>query len=244
MVYIIGHRGGRDLWAENGMTGFRNLAAMPVEGVEFDVHLTEAGELLVIHDPTLDRTTDRTGPVASLGAGEHRSVMLKNGNGDTIPTLDDVCETFIPTGIELHVELKADRAGNPYPGLEAKAAAALDRHGLTQRSILTSFNPKVLETVRVVAPHIRTLSSFDAKSADRLGLLEGIDMLLEVSDVVAVEKGLLDSHWEVIASRIPADQLGVWVPNEEADLAYWLDKPLRQLTTDRPDLALQMRRSR
>ncbi|MNY76053.1 hypothetical protein D3C86_2155100 [compost metagenome] len=69
-------------------------------------------------------------------------------------------------------------------------------------------------------------------------------MLLEVSDIVAVEKGLLDSHWEVIASRIPADRLGVWVPNEEADLAYWLDKPLRQLTTDRPDRALEIRRSR
>lgn len=243
MVHIIGHRGGRDLWAENGMTGFRELAAMPVEGVEFDVHLTNAGELLVIHDPTLDRTTDRTGPVAALGAGEHRAVALKNGDGDTIPSLDDVLEAFAHTGMELHVELKADTNGNPYPGLEAKAAAALDRFGLTERSILTSFNPKVLETVRAVAPQIRTLSSFDANSANRLGLLDGIEMLLAVSDIIAVEKNLLDRHWDVITARIPADQLGVWVPNEENDLAFWLEKPLRQLTTDRPDRALKMRRA-
>lgn len=244
MVHIIGHRGGRDLWAENGMTGFGALAALPVEGVEFDVHLTEAGELLVIHDPTLDRTTDRQGPVAQLAAGEHRSVLLKNGNGDTIPSLDEVLEAFAPTTIELHVELKADSSGAPYPGLEQKAAAALDRHGLAERSILTSFNPDVLRTVRSVAPHIRTLSSFDTKSADRLGLLEGIAVLLDVSDIIAVEKGLLDRHWDAIASRIPADRLGVWVPNEEADLSYWLDKPVRQLTTDRPDRALKLRRSR
>jgi glycerophosphoryl diester phosphodiesterase len=244
MVHIIGHRGGRDLWAENGMSGFRALAAMPVEGVEFDVHLTEAGELLVIHDPTLDRTTDRQGPVARLAAGEHRSVLLKNGDGDTIPSLDEVLETFAPTNIELHVELKADSSGNVYPGLEQKAAAALDRRGLAERSILTSFNPDVLRTVRAVAPHIRTLSSFDTKSADRLGLLEGIATLLNVSDVIAVEKGLLDRHWDVFTSHIPADRLGVWVPNEEADLSYWLDKPVRQLTTDRPDRALKLRRAR
>ena len=58
MVMIVGHRGGRNLWPENSLSGFRKLAAMPVEGVEFDVHLTGGGELLVIHDPTLDRTTD------------------------------------------------------------------------------------------------------------------------------------------------------------------------------------------
>jgi glycerophosphoryl diester phosphodiesterase len=243
MVHIIGHRGGRDLWAENGMTGFRELAAMPVEGVEFDVHLTGAGELLVIHDPTLDRTTDRSGPVAALAAGEHRSVALKNGNGDSIPTLDEVLETYRPTGIELHVELKADAAGDPYRGLEAKAAAAIDRHGLAHRAILTSFNPKVLEAVRTVAPHIRTLSSFDTKSAQRLGLLDGIAMLLAVSDIIAVEKGLLLGQWDAITALIPEDRLGVWVPNEDADLAFWLNKPLRQLTTDRPDRALKMRRA-
>ena len=55
MVMIIGHRGGRNLWPENSLSGFRKLKAMPVEGVEFDVHLTTAGELLVIHDPTLEQ---------------------------------------------------------------------------------------------------------------------------------------------------------------------------------------------
>lgn len=242
MVLIIGHRGGRDLWAENGLTGFRALAALPVEGVEFDVHLTEAGELLVIHDATLDRTTDHQGPVAQLRAGVHRHVFLKNGDGDTVPSLDDVLQTFAPTSIELHVELKADSTGQPYRGLEEKAAAVLDRHGLADRSILTSFNPDVLRTVRRVAPHIRTLSSFDTKSADWLGLVEGIATLLDVSDIIAVEKGLLDRHWDLITSRIPADRLGVWVPNEAADLTYWLDKPVRQLTTDRPDRALKLRR--
>ena len=63
MTKITGHRGARNLWPENSMTGFRNVLDLGVDAIEFDVHLTDAGELVVIHDATLDRTTDRTGPV-------------------------------------------------------------------------------------------------------------------------------------------------------------------------------------
>lgn len=241
MVHIIGHRGGRNLWPENSPEGFRKLAAMPVEGVEFDVHLTAAGELLVIHDPTLDRTTDRTGSVAALARGEHLQVRLNDSDGATIPTLAEVLEIFRRTAFELHVELKADPEGKPYPGIEARAAALLDDFGLSGRSVLTSFLPEVLTAIRKAAPHIRTLSSFDAKSANRYGLMQGLQTMLQLSDVIAVERHVLDRHWKAITDLVPQERLGVWVPNEEADLAYWLTKPIRQLTTDRPDLAVSLR---
>lgn len=241
MVMIIGHRGGRNLWPENSLSGFRKLAAMPVEGVEFDVHLTGDGELLVIHDPTLDRTTDRTGPVAALKAGEHRSVRLKDSDGEAIPTLEEVLEIFQAGTMELHVELKSGVGHVPYPGLEAKVAALIDRFGLAERTILTSFHEEILEEIGRVAPHIRTLSSFDRNSADRLGLIAGLEAMLELSDVVAVEKSLLIAEWDAIVARVPLEQLGAWVPNEEEDLAYWLDKPIRQITTDRPDRAVRIR---
>lgn len=241
MVMIVGHRGGRNLWPENSLSGFRKLAELPVEGVEFDVHLTRTGELLVIHDPMLDRTTDRSGPVADLPAGEHRKVELKQSGSEPIPTLEEVLTVFGDSTIELHVELKADAAGTPYPGLEAKAAAMLDRLGVAGRSVLTSFLPEVLAKVREVAPHIRTLSSFDRNSAERMGLASGLQAILDVSDIVAVEKGLLDAHWDEIVALVPLDRLGAWVPNEEAELAHWLAKPIRQITTDCPDLAVRVR---
>jgi glycerophosphoryl diester phosphodiesterase len=241
MVFIIGHRGGQNLWAENSLGGFRELARLPVEGVEFDVHLTGAGELLVIHDPTLDRTTDHSGPVAALAAGEHRAVRLKDANGDTLPLLEEVLDVFAHTAFELHVELKADQLGKPYPGLEACVVAVLDAAGLSDRSIITSFHPEVLAEIRRVAPHLRTLASFDGKSAQRLGLHEGLVTMLDVADVIAIEKNVLDRHWDEIAALIPEERLGTWVPNEQDDLAYWLGRPIRQLTTDRPDRALAAR---
>lgn len=243
MVMIIGHRGGRNLWPENSLSGFKKLAAMPVEGVEFDVHLTVGGELLVIHDPTLDRTTDRTGPVAALRAGEHRNVHLKDSDGEAIPTLEEVLEIFRPGTMELHIELKSGVNHQVYPGLEAKAAALVDRFGLAERSILTSFHEEILAVLGRVAPHIRRLSSFDRNSANRMGLEAGLREMLRLSDVVAVEKSLLAAEWEAIVDLVPLDRLGAWVPNEEADLAIWLRKPIRQITTDRPDLAVQVRAS-
>lgn len=242
MVHIVGHRGGRNLWPENSLMGFRELAKMPVDGVEFDVHLTGDGELLVIHDPTLDRTTDCTGPVGALAAGEHRQVRLKDSDDQSIPLLEEVLDIFVPTTMELHVELKADHNGTPYLGLEAKVAAMLEAKALSERAIMTSFHAEVLATIRREAPHMRTLSSFDAKSAERMGgVRAGLATMLGLSDVIAIEKGVLGPYWNEISAMIPQERLGVWVPNEEQDLSYWLGMPIRQLTTDRPDRAVSLR---
>jgi glycerophosphoryl diester phosphodiesterase len=214
---------------------------MPVEGVEFDVHLTDAGELLVIHDPTLDRTTDHSGPVAALQPGAHRQVRLRDSEGEAIPTLQEVLEVFASGDIELHIELKSGVGHRIYPGLEAKTAALVERFGLGERSILTSFHEEILEELGRVAPHVRRLSSFDRNSADRLGLEAGLDKMLALSDIVAVEKSLLTAEWAAIAAKMPPERLGAWVPNEEDDLAYWLRQPIRQITTDRPDRAVRIR---
>lgn len=241
MTLIVGHRGARNLWPENSLSGFRNLLALPVEAVEFDVHLSDAGELLVIHDPTLDRTTNRTGPVSALGLCERHDVILKGCGGEGIPTFEEVLSVFKDSSLELQVELKADAAGVPYHGLEAKAAAVLDAMGLADRAFLTSFNPDVLATLRRVAPHMRTLLSFYRGSTERLGLAAGLEAALTVADVVDVEKSLLSAEWEAITGMAPLDRLGVWTANSEEDLAYWLAKGLRNVTTDRPDIALAVR---
>lgn len=237
---IVGHRGARNLWPENSLTGFRNLLTLPVEAVEFDVHLSASGELLVIHDATLDRTTERTGLLADLAEGEYRSVILK-GTNERIPTLNEVLEIYAPSNLVLHVELKADHNRRPYDGLEAKAAAAIDRFGLAGRSILTSFNSDVLKTIGEVAPHIRRLSSLDRKSAEAKGVRQSVEDLLAVSDIIAIEKALLEEEWDLLSALVPEEKLGVWVPNEEDDITYWMSKPVFQLTTDRPDLAVKVR---
>src|SRR3954447_9031262 len=111
---IIGHRGARNIWAENSLSGFRNVCGLGVDAVELDVHLSSDGELMVIHDPLLDRTTDHKGPLGRMSRDALRQVKLIDTLDETIPTLPDVLDVFAPTGIELEIEFKMDATGNPY----------------------------------------------------------------------------------------------------------------------------------
>ncbi|MBM7331934.1 hypothetical protein JS562_55530 [Agrobacterium sp. S2] len=81
MKKIMAHRGARNLWAENSLTGFRNVLALEIDSVEFDLHLSDAGQILVIHDASLDRTTTGSGNVRALDDAGRRAVRLKKRTG-------------------------------------------------------------------------------------------------------------------------------------------------------------------
>lgn len=162
MTAINGHRGARNLWPENSLPGFRNALQLGCDAIEFDVHLTDAGELVVIHDPLLDRTTDGTGPVRALTPETRRRTLLKDSD-TVVPTLGEVLEVLAPVhGLGLHVEIKLDEAGQPYPGIAARVADALISHGLERRAHLTSFDVGTLRDCAAVAPSIARLVSADA----------------------------------------------------------------------------------
>src|SRR3954467_11193953 len=118
MAMIVGHRGARHLWPENSLDGFHRTRALRIDGVEFDVHVARDGELVVIHDATLDRTTEGQGPVAALTSVELAATRLRDGGGKGVPTLDEVLEVFADCAMELHIEIKTDAQDHLYAGLE------------------------------------------------------------------------------------------------------------------------------
>jgi glycerophosphoryl diester phosphodiesterase len=243
MTMIIGHRGGRNLWPENSLSGFLKTRDLALDGVEFDVHLTNAGELVVIHDATLDRTSLGTGPVADLPLGAHQTTLLK-GTEEGIPLLKDVLEIFAQTTGELHIELKDDANVEPYPGLVDAVYAEVERYGLLERSFLTSFSLSVLEELRAKYPKARTLNSMHGPNVEREGLIPALEKRLALADVIAIQNDVLREHWDTITSIVPLSRLGGWVPNTEEDLRYWLTKGLRQITTDEPIRALDVSEDR
>ena len=83
---LASHRGGAILWPENSLTAFRNSLALPVEQLELDVHASADGEAVVIHDATLDRTTDAQGPVRALDAAALRAVAVCGTRAVIIPS--------------------------------------------------------------------------------------------------------------------------------------------------------------
>lgn len=244
MVLIVGHRGARNLWPENSLAGFEKTRDLGVDGVEFDVHLSRDGEMVVIHDPSLERTTEGKGPVATRTATELAATKLRDGNGEGVPTLDAVLDIYAGTAMELHIEIKTDFLGRAYQGLEAKLVDLIARRGLQQQAILTCFVPEVLETVRHLNPRQRVLGSLDRRSAELMGGLEGALTRFDriAGCIVAVEKGLLADSLDLCRQRLSTDRLGAWVPNEPDDIAFWVSQPIRRITTDRPDIALTERR--
>src|SRR5882672_10189082 len=91
---LAAHRGGALLWPENSLLAFRNAVALGADFIEFDVHLSREGEVMVIHDPTLDRTTNGQGAVRDRTVAELKALRLKDRagvvTGETVPTLDEV----------------------------------------------------------------------------------------------------------------------------------------------------------
>ncbi|KQV70134.1 glycerophosphodiester phosphodiesterase family protein [Rhizobium sp. Root1220] len=242
MTLITGHRGARNLWAENSLTGFRNVLDIGVDAVEFDVHLTTAGELLVIHDATLERTADGHGPVRALSPETRKSVLLKD-TSETIPTLSEVLEVLATAGhIAPHIEIKMDESGTPYPGIVEKVTAEIARFGIEGRSYLTSFDTSVLEACRRHAPGVARLASVNAAWADKQGgiarFIESVDSLVEI---IAVHHELLDTEWQTITATIAPERLCAWTLNDEALIRRWLNSGIGHLTSDSPDLALQLR---
>ena len=113
MTRIIAHRGARNLWAENSLDGFRRTAQLGVDAVELDLHLSQDGEVVVIHDPLLDRTTNGHGPVSLHSLEALRRLRLRDTVDETIPTLAQVLDVFAPTRLELELEMKTDARGLP-----------------------------------------------------------------------------------------------------------------------------------
>ncbi|WP_312527798.1 glycerophosphodiester phosphodiesterase family protein [Paracoccus sp. (in: a-proteobacteria)] len=240
MSKIMAHRGARNLWAENSLLGFRNTAKLGFEAVEFDLHLTDAGEVVVIHDALLQRTTTGTGPVRQLTAQARQELRLKGPDGalipEGVPTLDDVLAIFAPhPETKLYVELKADENGRPYPGLTAKAAEILRAHGLQSRSVLHSFDIAVVREIRDLAPDFGRLISVNQEWCDRQG---GIAAFLaeveDLVDIVGIHHELFEAEYEQITSLRAKERCSVWTINTPELMRRWIDRAPGYLVSDNP----------
>ena len=249
MTRIAAHRGGAALWPENSLLAFRNAMALGSDLLEFDVHLTRDGGVAVIHDATVERTTDATGAVASMTVADLRRLRLKGPEGtltsEHVPTLDDVLEAAAASSVRLLVEVKGPAARVRYDGLEEKILAALASAGLQDRATVMAFNPDVIARVRSLAPRARTTLLVSRGAVERAGARPeatvGWAVAAGVTDV-GLEHTLVDER-VVAAARAAKLLLGVWTVNDEVAMRRVQALGVDVLTTDRPDIATRLLRS-
>ncbi len=140
---VLGHRGASAYAPENTLAAFALALEQGAHGVEFDVQLSADGQVVVIHDATVERTTNSRGRVAQLTAAELRA--LDAGGGEGVPTLDDVFEAFGPRML-YNVELKV--GGLWDRGLARAVAVRIAAFQLQNHVVVSSFNPLALRWAR------------------------------------------------------------------------------------------------
>lgn len=243
LPHAIAHRGSRLLWPENTMVAFEGAVALGYRWLETDLHLTRDGAVVCLHDHTLDRTTDASGPVweRDLEELEHIDAGYRfrmgddhphRGSGLRIPTLEEVVTAF--PDVRVVVDLKQD-------GLEAPLAGLVERLDLWERIIVGSFSDRRLRTFRQLTggrvatstgPR-ETLAAWRAA----LGRRRTPPARADAVQVPRRYRGL-----PVITRRTVAGfhrcgyQVHVWTVNAEVEMERLLALGIDGIITDRPDL--------
>lgn len=245
MTKIIAHRGARNIWAENSLAGFRETVKHDFHGIEFDLHLTDSGELVVIHDPTLERTTNGAGRVRDLTPESRKALRLKAPDAklidEGIPSLDEALDILVPGKSDLYVELKSDETGFTDPRMIAMTADALRRRELESRSVLHAFDIDILRRIRDVAPEFRRLISVNRDWADRQGGLEVfLHEVMDLVDIIGIHHELFEAELDLIDSLGLRDRCSVWTINEPGLMRDWIARAPGYLVSDNPVFLRQL----
>lgn len=136
------------------MPAFELALAQGAEMLEFDVRPTADNQIIVFHDDTTERWNGQAHPIETLTLAAIQQVDIR---GATVPTLDTLLDWARTTNLALNIEIKV-------PGIELAVARMIHDHGLTERVIISAFDPNVLLTMRSVAPELPRAALMGAES--------------------------------------------------------------------------------
>ena len=238
------HRGGALLWPENSLLAFRNALALGADFLELDVHLSREGEVVVIHDATLDRTTTGAGPVREQTLAELGALRLKDRSGaaleERIPTLGQVVALALAGKRQILLEIKTDERRQRYPGIEEKVFAALDRHRFTPFTVVMAFEGATWRRVRQLRPDARVAALYSARMLPAAAVTPELEALRQAGVAfVGLDQALVTPEVAKQA-RLAGLTLGVWTVNERAAIARFIERGVGVVITDRPDLAKEL----
>ncbi|RHW38977.1 glycerophosphodiester phosphodiesterase [Neobacillus notoginsengisoli] len=235
---IFAHRGSKGTHPENTLEAFREAIRVGADGIELDVHLSKDGELVIIHDEKVDRTTNGSGKVGQMTLAELKSLdagswLSWEFAGATIPTLDEVLELLKGTGIKLNVEIKSDVI--PYEGIEKKVLETIGRHGYLENTVISSFNHYSVKKIRELNPNMRTAILF-------------MELLYQPWNYAkSVGASALHVHLSVAYSEMAREApahgfpIRVFTVNKEKDMRNLFRAGVDTIMTDYPELALAIR---
>jgi glycerophosphoryl diester phosphodiesterase len=230
---VIAHRGASGTCPENTLAAFRRAAALGADMIELDAQRTRDGAVIVIHDWTLERTTDGTGAVGERTLEEVRRLDAGSWfdgafRGERVPTLAEVLGA-VPLAVNVELKPRGD------DGLEAAALAVVEAAGVLGRVVFSSFDLASLERLRARSPLAAVAVLYEAGSisdatrcAGRVGA-----RALHLRKDMATGEALAAAAAAGLAVR-------VWTVNEPAEMARLLGAGVNGIFTDYPERFLHL----
>lgn len=250
-VQVIAHRGGAALRPENTLPAFMHATQLGADVLEMDVRLTADAAVVVIHDATVDRTTDGSGAVSEMPLARLRELDAGyrwsadggktfpfRGTGVTIPLLEEVFETF--TAKRMNIEIKSSDTRLPQ-----LLCAHVRKHNMSTKVLVASFHAQSMENFRKHCPETATsMTATEARtfyimhlarlSAAYSPVSPALQMPYRVGDqTITTADFILAAHRRNLKTH-------VWVINDEAQMRSLIAADIDGIITDRPDLLLQM----
>jgi glycerophosphoryl diester phosphodiesterase len=223
-MIITGHRGAAKLEPENTPLSIQTAIDLGVDQVEIDVHLTKDNHLVVIHDATVDRTTDGEGAIADLTLQELK--QLDAGKGERIPTLQEVIE-LVHGKVILQIELKG-------PGTAEPVIRAIAQNGIEGQVVVTSFvHDRLRETGRL-NPNL-SLGALWSKPPDN-SCEQALDIGAEAIHI---------QHQNITADLVREAhahglKIRAWNPDTVEEIQRVIDLGVDAVGSNRPDLLVQL----
>lgn len=231
---IWGHRGASGYEPENTLAAFAKAAELKADGIELDIQLTKDGEIVVIHDETIDRTSTGKGFVKDLTLQELRRysynmTMPEKPHAD-IPLMKEVFELIRPTDLTINIELKTSIFD--YEGIEDKILMMTHEYGMEDRVIYSSFNHYSVLRLMKLNPSIRTAFLYQDGPLDmpEYALKHGVD---------ALHPWFVNLRFEgfVEECRQKGIEINTWSVDDEKYMRMCAEMGIHAIITNYPDVA-------
>jgi glycerophosphoryl diester phosphodiesterase len=239
---LYGHRGASLHAPENTLAAFTLAADWVADGIELDAKLTLDGYVVVIHDPTVDRTTNGTGAVRDLTLQDLRKLdaglkFASKYKGEKIPLLDEVFEAV---GKKMLINVELTNYANPGDKLPEKVAELIKKHGIGSNILFSSFHPITLSRIRRLLPDI---------PAGLLVLPGGAGTLSRSFLGRWFSPQLIHPYYSDVNSAFVTKErrwgrkINVWTVDEQPEMIRLMELGVDGIITDDIPLAIQTRKN-
>ncbi|QFY63206.1 glycerophosphodiester phosphodiesterase (plasmid) [Rhizobium grahamii] len=240
MTRIASHRGGTLEFGDSTPQGFQATAQMAVEELEFDLHPTSDGAIMVHHDATLDRTTDRSGEICKLTEAEVRAATINYGAGGHPISLDELCAIYARSKVDFRCEIKPDAEGRPYGDFVPRVVERLANTSMLERTVFSSFQVATLDALAAATDRPRlwlvsppVLHQLGCRAVIHLAQSHAIPEIGVHVDTADVELARMVNEAGI--------DFGCWGAHNATQIKSALTLGAKVFTTDRPSLAIALR---